>query len=269
MTEITPEIKIKTSNSPVIQGMVDQEVIKLHKKNPNSPLRAINEHARDRVAWQLKQERLRQEVKVSKEMSTIDALTQLPNRRWFEDALRISRNKAARALRESNEGETAESNFFLIAFDVDRLKSANDTLGHHTGDEILRIMSQLEKREDEPIARVGGDEFAQIINSGMTEKDIGKLIERYKKKFGELAKKILTEEYRKKFGEPPIKEVELPTLSLSFGVAQYKRGLTEEQWRKAADKASYAAKDAGKNRVYIADVKNGGKVDFRELPMTS
>ncbi len=261
--------EIKTSKNPTIQNSVDQEVIKLHKKNPDAPLSVINSHARDRVAHQLNQKRLRQELSVFRETSMVDALTQLPNYRWLKETLRISKNKAARALRESTQKKVLDDKgFFLIIFDIDRFKKINDTYGHSVGDEILKIIGQLEKRTEEPIARLGGDEFAQIINGGVNEKDVGKLIKRYKEKFEELAKKLITEEHRRQFGEPT-KEFGFPSLNLSFGIAQYKKGYTEKEWMAAADMALYEAKNAGRNRAYIADAINGMEIEARELPMTS
>lgn len=242
MSEPTsPDIKI--SKNPVIQEKVDQEVIGLHEKDPNASLSTINRQARDRVAAGIKLERLRKELTESKKESTIDHLTKLPNLKWFYEMLKINKSKAERALRES-----AQKGFFLIIFDVDNFKSVNDKHGHLAGDKVLRTIAQLKKRAEEPIARIGGDEFAQIINGGMDEENIGKLIERYRENFGELTK-----------------EAGFPSLTLSFGIAQYKSGLTEIQWMELADQALYAAKNAGRDKVYIADAIIDGKAKTREL----
>jgi diguanylate cyclase len=88
-------------------------------------------------------------------LAATDALTGLPNRREFDSRLRRSLERAAAS------GERVG----LLLIDLDRFKELNDSLGHHAGDLILaqvgpRIRSVL--RDDDELARVGGDEFAVV-----------------------------------------------------------------------------------------------------------
>jgi two-component system, cell cycle response regulator len=90
------------------------------------------------------------------EMMTIDALTGIYNRRYFEDAFRRE------VLRSQRHGRSLA----LLMFDIDLFKSINDAHGHLVGDEILkalcsRIRSRI--RGDEIVARVGGEEFAVVL----------------------------------------------------------------------------------------------------------
>jgi len=84
-----------------------------------------------------------------------DALTGLPNRSSFQVQLK----------RLVNASETENRKLAVIGIDLNRFKEINDTFGHAAGDEVLRILARrLEQilRDDEFIARIGGDEFAAI-----------------------------------------------------------------------------------------------------------
>ncbi len=86
-----------------------------------------------------------------------DSLTGLPNRRLFDDRLEQA---VARAHRN-------KSRLVLFNMDLDDFKKINDTMGHETGDEVLREVSRRllsVKREMDTLARMGGDEFYLLIN---------------------------------------------------------------------------------------------------------
>ncbi|MCG6871078.1 MAG: EAL domain-containing protein [Gammaproteobacteria bacterium] len=85
-----------------------------------------------------------------------DSLTSLPNRTLFNERLR-------QAIRQSRR---AENRLAVLMLDLDRFKEINDTLGHHTGDEVLRSVAHRLRgwlRETDTVARLGGDEFAFLL----------------------------------------------------------------------------------------------------------
>lgn len=89
-------------------------------------------------------------------LAMVDALTNLPNRAAFEDAL-----QRAAARNERHGSATA-----ILYLDLDGFKAVNDTLGHAAGDELLREVSlRLRKcfRTEDMVARLGGDEFAALV----------------------------------------------------------------------------------------------------------
>jgi diguanylate cyclase (GGDEF)-like protein len=91
-----------------------------------------------------------------KSLALLDPLTELPNRRAFEQMLDQSLAEYRRYQREGA----------LVVIDVNGFKQVNDTLGHQAGDALLKHITSLLKehtRQSDFVARVGGDEFAIIL----------------------------------------------------------------------------------------------------------
>src|SRR6202043_3335535 len=98
-------------------------------------------------------ERRRADEKIA-HLAHYDALTDLPNRGLF-------REQVERELQRTDRGEQ----FALLYIDIDEFKGINDSLGHHVGDELLKVVATRIKsciRETDLVARLGGDEFAVI-----------------------------------------------------------------------------------------------------------
>ncbi|MGB9115151.1 bifunctional diguanylate cyclase/phosphodiesterase [Bradyrhizobium sp.] len=101
-------------------------------------------------------ERRRADEKIA-HLAHYDALTDLPNRVLF-------RAQVERELRRTSRGEQ----FALLYIDIDEFKGINDSLGHHVGDELLKVVAARLRsciRETDLVARLGGDEFAVIQTS--------------------------------------------------------------------------------------------------------
>jgi diguanylate cyclase (GGDEF)-like protein len=112
-------------------------------------------------AWQLNVA-LQASRQTLSEMAHRDALTGLPNRNLLDDRLNVA---LARARRQG-------SSVAVCLMDLDGFKPINDTLGHTVGDEVMRdVARHLETtvREEDTVARWGGDEFVLLIN-GFTDK---------------------------------------------------------------------------------------------------
>lgn len=99
---------------------------------------------------------LSEEAKRYRQQALHDALTSLPNRILFDDRLNQALREAAR--------RSSECSFLLI--DLDGFKQINDSLGHQTGDAVLRevaVRLRISLRKADTLARVGGDEFAAVL----------------------------------------------------------------------------------------------------------
>ncbi len=159
--------------------------------------------------------------------ATHDALTQLANRREFEDRLE-------KALERVSTGGTQHS---LMLLDLDQFKIVNDTGGHAAGDHLLRqVASALERqlRPGDLLARFGGDEFC-VLMENCEPTAAAQTAERLRRAVEHLAFS---------WNERPF------TVSVSIGLVQIAEdGLTVEQALKAADVACYMAKERGRNRV--------------------
>jgi diguanylate cyclase (GGDEF)-like protein/PAS domain S-box-containing protein len=176
--------------------------------------------ASDRISNELK---LFKEKEIFKELSEIDSLTDIYNRRSFDEKLSDSLNNAL----------LKNTKFSLIMFDIDHFKEINDTFGHLSGDAVLSELASLVKdniRKDDFVARFGGEEF-MIISNNIGIKGAVELAEKIKFK-------IETNDFSSKIN-----------VRCSFGVASFKNGDTTESILGRTDAALYKAKENGRNRV--------------------
>jgi diguanylate cyclase (GGDEF)-like protein len=158
-----------------------------------------------------------------------DYLTGLRTRGYFEQQLELEFKRA----------ERRKQKFALLMIDIDHFKKANDTYGHHIGDQLLRDVTSIlmkDMREVDTVARYGGEEFV-IILPETTEAGAVYVAQRLRR---------AVEQARFFAGSPHA----VQHLTISIGVAvydtdaQFKRDLIE-----FADAALYAAKHEGRNRV--------------------
>jgi len=106
-----------------------------------------------------------------------DPLTGLPNRELF-------RRMAEEALARGRGGDRGA----LVLIDLDHFKEVNDALGHHAGDELLRIVARRlseSLRTDDTVARLGGDEFGMVLPRGGDREETVALLARVRHELGE------------------------------------------------------------------------------------
>ena len=160
-------------------------------------------------------------------VAMVDGLTELPNRRSLDDA--FSR-QLTRSLRE-------QQPVSLLMVDVDHFKRLNDTHGHLVGDDVLKRLARILRRQVRPqdlVARYGGEEFAVLLPS--TDVDAALLI---------------ADRLRAAIGNPDTEEVsrQLPPATVSVGVAAARSAISLSELMSQADAALYRAKQSGRNRV--------------------
>jgi diguanylate cyclase (GGDEF)-like protein len=166
---------------------------------------------------------------ISRLMNT-DPLTDLANRRYFQEILIRSLSFAARK----------NSPLSLVMADLDHFKSVNDRYGHDQGDQVLiafsRLLKEHSRTEDLP-ARFGGEEFLVLL-PGTNLQEAAVFAERIRLRLMEI-----------RFQPGPER------ITASFGVTSSTRGDTPESLIKRVDTALYQAKGAGRNRVVLLPAK--------------
>ena len=164
-------------------------------------------------------------------LSTIDSLTGLFNRSYFFSALE----------REIARGDRSGRAFCLVMLDLDDLKSVNDRFGHIAGDQVLRSVAEIVRngvRKIDVAARYGGDEFVALLPE--TDPTGGW---------------VLAEKVRLTVAEQGLAGVE-PGPTVSVGVVSYPAdGRSADALLVSADRAMYASKRGGKNRVARAQAE--------------
>jgi diguanylate cyclase (GGDEF)-like protein len=162
-------------------------------------------------------------------LTIVDALTQIANARYFTEFLEREVLRTVRHARPLS----------LVLIDIDRFKAVNDQLGHLGGDFTLRELAACIKkvvRREDLFARYGGEEFALVlIETGLKEALIA--AERIRK---------LVEEHPFRFDDKTFH------LTISLGVAEcpLEGTATPRELMRRADENLYAAKRAGRNKVF-------------------
>lgn len=191
-------------------------------------LRQMNEKLVESVAERTEElEAANRELQI---MAMMDGLTGIANRRYFDDQYE---RRWRTALRQG-------SSLSVIMADIDWFKAYNDEYGHQAGDDCLKLVARTiresTKRAADFAARYGGEEFAMILPD-TDGAGAAKLAERVRKQ----VEKLSIEHNQSPFGR----------VTVSLGVASsIPRGVLEApKLIDAADKALYAAKNAGRNCI--------------------
>ena len=165
----------------------------------------------------------------TKYLSLTDELTELPNRRCFDNEFN---KEFLRAQRYKN-------NLTLVMFDIDHFKQVNDTYGHQCGDYILKQVSKAALqtfRQTDTVYRTGGEEFMVIL----TETDINQCIiplERFRKTIETLLLDFNNQNIN---------------ITVSIGACQYSPDIkTKEELIEKTDCALYKAKNSGRNQTVL------------------
>lgn len=178
------------------------------------------------AALALTRERLTENVIELTRIATVDAVTGLFNRRYFEDRLQEEIQRSRRQRQD----------LALLMIDIDDFKRINDTWGHLEGDRALRDVANLLRggvRIFDVCARFGGEEFIIIMPGATAQVAL------------HVAERIRRQVERHSANDP------LP-ITVSVGVGMLEGDASDDELIAAADRALIAAKAAGKNAVWIA-----------------
>lgn len=169
---------------------------------------------------------LRAELEEARDNARRDPLTDLPNRRAFEETF---------ATRMA-EGQS----LWLAVCDIDHFKSVNDRFGHAVGDRVLKAIGTalLEQCGGEFVARYGGEEFI-VLFSNLTADRVHQIMDRARAH-------VADKRYKLRETDAP-----LGAVTLSAGITEAAIGDTARMTFQRADKLLYAAKNDGRNCVRI------------------
>ncbi|HZV92827.1 MAG TPA: EAL domain-containing protein, partial [Caldimonas sp.] len=153
---------------------------------------------------------------------SVDSLTQLPTRVYFEDRLAAAATKA----------DAGATRLALLFIDLDGFKPVNDTYGHSIGDLVLEQVGQRLKamsRGKDVVARVGGDEFLLLLTNVQTTESVA-----------QVASRLI-----QGLSHPYAVDGREVMISCSVGIAMYPDGCSHAKLIARADAAMYASKRAG------------------------
>jgi two-component system cell cycle response regulator len=179
---------------------------------------------------------LRKEVETAyvkmAEMSTVDELTKLYNRRYFLEALDGEFERTSRYERE----------IALLMLDLDYFKKVNDTYGHPAGDMVLSDVGEILKkhiRRNDLACRYGGEEFAVILPN-VSKDSIYLAYERFREMVSTQSFKCESKQFH---------------ITVSIGIAFSNDAESANDLLAHADQALYQAKESGRNRIVIYKVR--------------
>ena len=175
---------------------------------------------------------------------TVDSLTQLPTRVYFEDRLAAAATKA----------DASATKLALLFIDLDGFKPVNDTFGHSIGDLVLEQVGQRLKamsRGKDVVARVGGDEFLLLLSNVTSHEGIANVAERL----------------IQGLSQPYAAEGREVMISCSVGIALYPDGCSHAKLIARADAAMYSSKRSGgsKHCFYSASMDADAEAQFELL----
>ncbi|MCW6034923.1 diguanylate cyclase [Spirulina subsalsa FACHB-351] len=191
------------------------------------------------VAIAIQQAELLEELKTTntelQQLATLDSLTQVGNRRCFDEALPQEWEKMA----------LSQAYLSLVLVDVDFFKAYNDTYGHPAGDECLRTVAQTlrtaVKRSTDLVTRYGGEEFAILL----PHTDANGAVQ--------VAGEILSRVRKLKIPHCQSKVSNHITVSVGIITTIPHPGLSYEDFVKRGDQALYEAKHQGRDRMIFAE----------------
>lgn len=252
--ELRPDLILLDAYMPSASGLEVAAVIRQHPEFVGIPIVFLS--AETRLEQQLDARRAGAEDFLTKPIS--------PDRLTAEVTLRVQRSRVLRSFmtRDGHTGLLNHTSFMgqlqtevqrarrrrsslvYAMFDLDRFKSVNDTYGHPTGDRVLRSLArvlQQRLRKTDLIGRTGGDEFAALMID-TDEANALRVISEIQSGFSQIGHLTATGEVR---------------VTFSGGLAAFPRWPDAVALAAAADRALYAAKRQGRNRLSTAGRETG------------
>ena len=231
LATLSGELKTAADGHPAITSLVDSVVAATRSVvDANKKLETQLERSSQEVS------RLRVSVETVQQEALRDPLTGIHNRKSFDQRLTEHTEKA----------RSTGAPLALIFADVDHFKNFNDTWGHQTGDQVLRLVAEVMNaniKGQDILARYGGEEFTIILPDTSLKNAI-----------------MLADRIRKSIAARRIKKrrtnADLGSITMSMGVATLQPDENEDQLVERADRLLYLSKANGRNCVSAEDMED-------------
>ena len=224
LSDLSDQLVESTSSYPAVGALLESVVSVARTMHAeNAELESRLAASADEIC------NLRRDVENIQEEAMRDALTGVANRATFDRSL----------LKHISEADETDEPLALVLCDIDHFKKFNDTWGHQTGDQVLRLVAEVMNanvKGQDMLARYGGEEFA-IVLPGTTLENAHTLADK-------IRVAVESRRLRKRRTDE-----DLGVITISMGVALLKKTDSMESLIERADNCLYAAKGAGRNRV--------------------
>lgn len=214
---------VEKLKSVVVSLLNDTKKMEMQNRDLETKLAVSQEQIQD----------LQVNLEVIRHESLTDPLTALSNRKLFDQSM----------LDALAEAESTGKPFALLMTDIDHFKKFNDTYGHQTGDQVLRLVASVMKQSikgQDIAARYGGEEFAVILPNTALEHAV-RVAENIREAV--MGKDLVKRSTNERLGR----------VTISVGVAGWVRGDNAQSMIERADGALYQAKRSGRNLVCVGD----------------
>lgn len=238
------------------QGDIDRSLSQLREAVESNSVEELRTKSREFIDLYLKSQtssnerRSKRMETIKKNLSTVKKQLMEANQTMRRDHLTGAHNRRSydeQIKRYLQLNELDHDPVTMVMLDIDHFKKINDNYGHDIGDFILqecvRMLQESFSREEDFIARLGGEEFAVIL-PGCDAQAACKIVE---KAMEQIRKEVFVH------GPHQIR------FTVSMGIAQLCTGEGADVWYKRADSALYESKSTGRNKYTLADIKLGTK----------
>ncbi|NQY14270.1 MAG: GGDEF domain-containing protein [Henriciella sp.] len=246
LSEVSDLISKTSSENEAMRGQLEEVGSDLSKRPKRRDISAIFEQlvatntqmssmtetlASDLAKSREQVRQLTEEFEVIKKQSRTDALTDVANRRAFNERLAYVHDSAAKN----------SEDFALALLDLDKFKVINDTFGHPMGDEVLAHLARLiveNMEKNDFAARIGGDEFAIIFPNQSSEQAYHSMM-------------AMKRQLERATIHPDLSRDSRHQVTFSCGITQYGKGQSIEDVIAAADNELMRAKRKSRNFIAV------------------